>query len=184
MKICIFFINYVPIIASFNRVKTSKPQKIVGYQVLFAKNEGPYCQSSATFLNLEESFPPFLTLFQKKEPLTRILYEQLSDLVRTIMLRFLKSDSVGNWRGAEIQKIGLEKKENQVFDEEIVNGESTRTLAFKKIRLETWIRPIDKIRKFCQRVTKYLIKNQPLNKKIFENLESRIIYIMYHPGPF
>jgi len=72
--------------------------------------------SSLVYLNFiasfASSFTPFLTLFQKSEPLVHILYEKLNELVRTLMLKFMKSDIVGAKEGQDLNKVNCYDSNN------------------------------------------------------------------------
>ena len=120
--------------------------------------------------SLEEIFQPLLTLFQKEEPLVHVLFDQLSEFVRTMMLRFLKVEAVGSSKGAQLLNVDLYDKVNQLSNDQIVVGESARKVAFKKMRPETWIGPIEKVRRFYQVATKYLTKHLPLKQKVLQDL--------------
>ena len=77
-------------------------------------------------------FNGLLTLFQKKEPLVHILYDQLSELMHTLLWRFLKADAVGEERGHKLLLIEVSKTETRLTDQVMVVGESTRA-AIKKL---------------------------------------------------
>ena len=54
--------------------------------------------STLAYLNfivyLSSCVTPFLTFFQKEDPLVHVLYDGLNGLVRSLMLKFLKTESV------------------------------------------------------------------------------------------
>ena len=80
-------------------------------------------------------FNGFLTLFQKEEPLVHILHDQLSELVHTLLGRFLKADAIGEGRGRKLLLVDVRKTENRLTDQVMVVGESTQA-AIKKMKLD------------------------------------------------
>ena len=57
---------------------------------------GPNPLGKLHFLqNVELQFIRFLNLLQREEPLIHVLHNQPSELVRTLMMRFLKQSVVG-----------------------------------------------------------------------------------------
>ena len=67
-------------------------------------------------------FSKFLTLFQKSNPTIHVLYEELSNLYRTVLLSFLKSEYVGNKRGNDLLLIDHNLSEKQMNDKQIKIG--------------------------------------------------------------
>lgn len=55
---------------------------------------------------------PFLTLFQKSEPLVHVLYEKLSELVRQLMLKFMKTETVGTKEGKALVDVRCDDADN------------------------------------------------------------------------
>ena len=119
--------------------------------------------------NLESVFHPFL--FQKEEPLIHILYHKLSELLRTIMFRFLKPGVVGENTGKKLMSVELSKPENQLSDLLIEVGETTRKKALKKLKpgQEKGGLLID-MRKFYQTATKYLMDRLPVGSGIVKDI--------------
>ena len=76
-----------------------------------------------------------MTLFQKEEPLVPILYDQLSELVHTLLWHFLKADAVGEERWHKLALVDVNKTENRLKDQVMVVGESTQA-AMKKMKLD------------------------------------------------
>ena len=100
------------------------------------KLRDPLVKAQLLFLeSLEMVFNGFLTLFQKEEPLVHILYDQLSELVHTLLWHFLKADAVGEERGHKLLLVDVSRTENQLTDQVMVVGESTQA-AMKKMKLD------------------------------------------------
>jgi len=73
-------------------------------------------------------FDKFLTLFQKTGPMIHLLYKELSDLYRTVLLSFLKLDYIGNKEGSELLLIDFKLAEKQLNDKQIRIGEEEKNL--------------------------------------------------------
>jgi len=69
-------------------------------------------------------FEPFMKEFQKQEPLIRLLYQGTSSIFKSVMLRFVKQDAVGNKTGRELKKIDVYDSKNllELKDMEIGAG--------------------------------------------------------------
>ncbi len=76
-------------------------------------------------------FDKFLTIFQKSSPMIHLLYEELSNVYRMVLLSFLVFDHVGNKQGAELLLIDHKLAGKQLNNKEIKIGE--RALKLKII---------------------------------------------------
>ena len=167
-----FFIDLPKAAKENNTLKTMESNE--KYKRICHKLKNPVLLIQLCFLeqscSLEQAFNPFLTLFQKEEPLVHILHDQLSELVCTLMLRFLKPEPVGEKRGKQLLSVDLSKPENQLSDQNLVVGESTRSSALMKMTPEQQKGPIREMRKFYQTATKYLLGHLPLGREILKDL--------------
>jgi len=59
-------------------------------------------------------FDRFLTWCQKEGPLIHLLYDELSDLYRTVLLSFLSRDYVGSMSGGALLDIDFKSVEKQL----------------------------------------------------------------------
>lgn len=67
----------------------------------------------AIFLrNVADVFVEFLTLFQRREPLLHILYEEMVKLVKRILGRFLLIGAYRDFTGVELQSLNVECSAN------------------------------------------------------------------------
>ena len=53
-------------------------------------------------------------MLQSKGPLVHIIYKTMEDLLKIVMKRFLKVKVIDGFRGKELQKVDVTKKENQL----------------------------------------------------------------------
>ena len=67
-------------------------------------------------------FDKFFTLFQKSSPMIHVLYEELSNLYRTVLLSFLTSEYVGNKQGNDLLLIDHKLSGKQMNDKQIKIG--------------------------------------------------------------
>jgi hypothetical protein len=68
-------------------------------------------------------FDKFLTVFQKTGPMIHLLYQELSDFYRTVLLSFLTVEYVGNKQGKELLSIDYKLAEKQLNDKQLRIGE-------------------------------------------------------------
>ncbi|CAF3357733.1 unnamed protein product [Rotaria sp. Silwood2] len=115
-------------------------------------------------------FDKFLTLFQKTGPMIHLLYEELSNLFRTVLLSFLTSEYIGNKQGNDLLLIDHKLSEKQMNDKQIKIGEETRkSLALlSKEEKETFFRDV---RNIFQSIASYLKSNLPLNNLFLRDLK-------------
>ena len=85
--------------------------------------------STLVYLNfiafVASNLTPFLTLFQKSEPLVHVLYEKLSQLVRTLMLTFMKAEVVGSKEGPDLISVNCDDGSNWLPAKSIDVGTGT-----------------------------------------------------------
>ena len=85
--------------------------------------------STLVYLNftafVASSLTPFLKLFQKSEPLVHILFEKLIELVRTMMLKFMKADVLGTKEGQELININCDDTNSWLTSKGIEVGTGT-----------------------------------------------------------
>ncbi|CAF2101817.1 unnamed protein product [Rotaria magnacalcarata] len=115
-------------------------------------------------------FDKFLTLFQKTGSMIHALYEELSNLYRTVLLSFLTSEYIGNKQGNDLLLIDHKLSEKQMNDKQMEIGEETRkSLALlSKEEKETFFRDV---RNIFQSIASYLKLNLPLNNLFLRDLK-------------
>lgn len=64
-------------------------------------------------IELEPLFNRFLKLFEKEEPLIHLLHEEMVELIKSFMRKFLKSDCFENNSCSSLEKLDVSKVENQ-----------------------------------------------------------------------
>lgn len=67
-------------------------------------------------------FDKFLTWFQQEGPLIHLLYQELSDLYRTLLLCFLTPDYVGDKHGNDLLSIDFSLAEKQLNNKQVQIG--------------------------------------------------------------
>ena len=86
--------------------------------------------------NLESLFIIFLNLLQRDERLIHVLHNHPSEIVRTLMMRFLKQRCCWEKTGKSLLSLDLNKMDNGLkHDREMEIGEST-SKTLKKLRQE------------------------------------------------
>jgi 5,10-methenyltetrahydromethanopterin hydrogenase len=86
------------------------------------------------------------------------------------MLRFLKPNVVGEKTGKQLISIELSKPENQLNDQLIEIGSTTRRQAFKKLKPGKQKGPIMDMRKLYQAATNYFTSHHPIGTGIVKDL--------------
>ena len=71
-------------------------------------------------------FDRFLQMFQTKGPLIHVLHQGMVDLLKQVMLRFLKQDVVKEKAVDELLKLDTKIIELQLKDEDLDIGKETR----------------------------------------------------------
>ena len=61
-------------------------------------------------------FTPFLTIFQRREPLIHLLYDEWTSLLLRIMGRFIKAETIAQKTGKQLTEVNVELVENQLAD--------------------------------------------------------------------
>ena len=120
-------------------------------------------------LNVAPIFIKFLTTFQQEGPLIHVLHSELSNLVRILMLRFVRAEAVGAKCGKQLKEIDLKKAENLHTLEDLDIGEITRQ-SLTKIKQEKHKAILLDMRNFYITTADYLRTKLPLGNALFENL--------------
>lgn len=124
----------------------------------------------AIFLrNVADVFVEFLTLFQRREPLLHILYEEMVKLVKRILGRFLLIGAYRDFTGVELQFLNVECSANwkQVVE---IGGDTENSInSFtpeekKMFRIGA--------RSFYIHVAKYLLSRLPFGNQVLKDLKS------------
>lgn len=114
---------------------------------------------------------PFLTLFQKDEPLVHVLHEKLNELVRTLMLKFMKADIVGTKEGKDLVNIQCDAADNwrPVNSMDVGNGTNKALAAVTKDEERKKIRY--SFRTCLVKTVSYMQKQLPLSNPILRDLQ-------------
>ena len=164
-----YFLVELPRITAKEK-KEASMKKNERYKRIWQDLKNPETFVQLHFLqNLESVFHPFLPLFQKVEPLIHMLYHKLSELLRTIMFRFLKADVAGENTGKQLMVGELSKPENQLSDQLIEVGETTRKKAKRKLKPGYEKGLLYDVGMFYQTTAKYFMNRLPLGRGIVKD---------------
>ncbi len=105
-----YFLVYLP---SKQRKITQKNSRYDNIKQVLTSNISKIRLNFILFL-CRSIFDRFLTLFQKEGPLIHLLYSELSDLYRTILLSFLSAGHVGSKSGDDLLNIDFKLAEQQL----------------------------------------------------------------------
>ena len=161
-KAIIEFVHYLesdrkrtPDSAAFRRVQAAIKKPDILVQLNFLASAVPL-------------FEDFLLNFQHDEPQIHILYEQMINLVRTFLLRFVKGDVVKSVSAPGLKKLDVSRK-NQLSDGELTLGEPTRA-ELKKLSANQQKAALLGLRSFFSAVSNFLLTRLPLSNKLLRYL--------------
>ena len=121
-------------------------------------------------IELEPLFKRFLKLFQKEEPLIHLIHEEMVELIKSFMRRFLKSDCFENKSCSSLEKLDVSKLENQLPEKKIELGEYTRT-TLHTIKSDKQKLPVLEMKKFYQTVVEYFQRKLPINSELLQDMK-------------
>jgi hypothetical protein len=157
--VCRRIIEQYPVLKKYFLSDVSKTDKS-----LLQSSRGRYIRikealedpSTLVYLNfvvfLASSLSPFLTLFQKSEPLIHILYEQANALVRRCMHMFLKPDMIRVKERVESAAVQCDTADNWLISTKLDVGAGTKR-AFHDIAAVENKKKLRMAMRKCLRVT-------------------------------
>ncbi|XP_077488859.1 uncharacterized protein LOC144099438 [Amblyomma americanum] len=114
--------------------------------------------------NAAQIFDRFQTLFQSKDPLLHVFYDEMLVLVKQVLGRFLRQESFAGATGSQLKELDVESSENWKAKPEIgLDMEQSMKLWNPTEKKAFYI----KARAFYIACAKYLITRLPLNKLLF-----------------
>src|SRR6266516_1623330 len=132
-------------------------------------------QTTLVYLNFvafaASTLMPFVKLFQRSEPLVHVLYDKLNEMVRILMLKFLKATVVGTKEGRSLIDIKCDEAANWINSTSLNVGVGTnKALAFinkeeekKKVRCA--------MRSCLVAMVSYLQERLPLDNPVLRDLQ-------------
>ena len=105
-------------------------------------------------------FEQFLFLFQKLAPVTHMLYDCICNLLKRIVRKFMKAETLENTERSNLAELKCRDASLQVEDKNIVMGDSTRK-ALKELTVEHQRRMMVGICSFFQSAASHLQKKFP-----------------------
>ena len=119
-------------------------------------------------ISVKPVFDGILTTFQRQEPLIHVLHDECLQLVRKLMLRFLKSEVAEN-SSKKIVQVDVQSAALQLSDSRMEIGEQTsKTLS--TLQPNQHKIPLRRMRAFLQSTTKYLLTHLPIGDTFVRDL--------------
>ncbi|CAF0889999.1 unnamed protein product [Didymodactylos carnosus] len=115
-------------------------------------------------------FKKFLTWFQQEGPLVHMLYDQCSDLLKTVCLSFIKKDVIENKTVDELLNLSFDLQNNHQQNSTVEIGEMARK-SLNKLTIEEKKQFFVDVRSFYCKITKELIRTLPLKNKLLKDLK-------------
>lgn len=116
-------------------------------------------------------FTPFLTFFQKSEPLVHILYDKLNELVRTLMLLFMKGEIVGTKEGKDLADVQCDTSANWLPRQAMDVGVGTKTALTSVVREDDRKRISCSFRTAFIKSVSYMQSRLPISNPILRDLQ-------------
>ncbi|CAF0764829.1 unnamed protein product [Adineta ricciae] len=164
--LCDYFLRFLP---EKQSSQIQKNKRFDNIKLVLSSNLAKVRLNFVLFL-CQNIFDRFLTFFQCEEPLIHLLYKELTELYRNILLAFLKPDSVQQKSGSDLLNVDLEQSSIWLSDKEIRIGEQTRKLV-PSLSFDEKKTFYEDIRKIYKSIGAYLKKNLPLNNMLLRDLQ-------------
>lgn len=116
--LCEYFLNFLPATQKIQIQKNDKYDKIKSN---LTSNVVKIRLHFVLFL-CENIFDRFLTWFQQEGPLIHLIHHELSELFKSIMVKFLKHDFISEKSGADLLKLDFKLNEKQLTNKQIRIG--------------------------------------------------------------
>ena len=114
-----YFLVYIP---ANQRQQIQKNNRYDQIQEVLASNVSKIRLNFIVYL-CRSIFDRFLTWFQQEGPLIHLLYRELSELYRTVLLSFLSAEYVGTKFGAALLDVDFKLAEKQLPTKQLQIGE-------------------------------------------------------------
>lgn len=162
-----YFLNFLPKQKdSWNAI-----QRNARYQRIVCALKDP---STVVYLEFISALMPtlqsYLTLFQTDGPLIHILFNKMNELLRNMMLRFMKEECVVNLEGKALIDVDIEKHENNRRLLDVNVGTGTRR-ALSRLSESEGKTARMAMRKFLIELCKHLKVNLPIANGFLRDLE-------------
>jgi len=131
----------------------------------------------ATIVNLHfvaflaSSLTPFLKLFQTSEPLIHVLYEKVNELVRTLMLLFLKVDTVGAKEGSALMAVKYDDDANWLQLKSVSLGAGTIAALSAIVNEEEKKKICQSFRSCLIATVSYIQRRLPLSNPVIRDMQ-------------
>lgn len=159
-----FFIHFIPSQPQNKDVMASERYKKI---VTMLKDEETLVQLHF-LISVKPVFDSYLRVFQTEGPLVHCLHQSMIDLIKMLLLRFMKASEVNALQASEMKQLDVTK--NHLKHEEIDIGPVTKGLLKKTKSQRSKTETYFAIVKFYETATKYLIQNMPLDNKLLKAL--------------
>jgi hypothetical protein len=159
-------------LSDISKTEKSLPQSSRGRYIRIKEALGD--PSTLVYLNfvafLASSLSPFLTLFEKSEPLIHILYEQVNALVRRCM-HILKPDMIGVKEGVELAAVQCHTTDNWLISTKLDVGAGTKRALQDIAAVENKKKLRMAMRKCLRVTTSYMQEHLPITNVTLRDLQ-------------
>jgi hypothetical protein len=126
-------------------------------------------------VNVAKDFEQFLTLFQDPAPLIHLLHDEMTELVRSLLMRFVKRDLIAGKSARSLVSVVETqlKAENYLhadtFDIGCEAGQILKQMKADKAQYSAYKSTIMDITKFFEKISAYMVKKLPLSNVLLKN---------------
>ena len=163
-----YFLKELPKVASAERTLRVLEKNETYRRICKAIQEKDALIQMHFLISVKPVFDGILGTFQRQEPLIHILHNECLQLVKRLMLRFLKSE-VADTNSKKLVQLDVQKSDHQLPDSRMEIGEQTRKMLstlqpnHQKIALSG-------MRTFFQSTTIYLLNHLPIGDTFVRDL--------------
>ena len=162
-----YFINFLPKQKSGFSLVSQNPR----YQRIVAAIKD---QSTLVYLEFLSDLCPilesYLALFQKEGPLVHVLHNKINELLRSVMLKYLKESCVNTLEGKDLVAIDIDNSENFRPIKDLDIGVGARK-AISKLKENDRTHLKTEFRKCLIDLTKHLRESLPVANSFLKDLE-------------
>lgn len=165
----VYFIVEIPKTSAGNRTLKTL-EKNERYKRICKKLQDPTFPATMGFLlSLEPIFQSFLCFLQTEGPLIHVLRDSMTDLLKSVMGRFLKGHVFDEKYGKHLLKVEYTKPDNQLSLSRMEVGEKARSF-MEKLSNDQQKVVLMGMKQFYIQVTRYLAEHLPLDSKLLRDV--------------
>ena len=166
--ICSYFLKELPKVAREERRERALEQNDSYKRICKALQGKDVLMQMQFLISVKPVFDAILSTFQRQEPLIHVLHDECVQLVRKLMLRFLKPEVVDG-SSKKLAQVDVQNVDNQLSGSRMEVGEETRR-TLSTLQANQQKIPLLGMRAFLQSTSKYLLTRLPITDTFVRDL--------------